>query len=38
MQEGGALEEQCLVFLWNGQAVLQDVIAVTKTQGLLEAS
>lgn len=26
-----------LVFLWNGLAVLQDVIAVTKILGLLEA-
>lgn len=32
MQEGSDLEEGCLVFLWNGLAVLQDVIDVTKTQ------
>lgn len=38
MQKGDTLEGRCLVFLWNGQAVLQNVIAVIKTQGLLEAS
>lgn len=38
MLEGGAFETQhFLVFLWNGLAVLQDVIIVTKTLRFLTA-